>query len=202
MLLLQLLNVRLWLFSHPYFTLGYIGGRKKLCINKFEQRKSIITLVLLSVFLVLFRFYNRESFIYTTGISVRSVSQLKIVLYRWCIGFVGSAIITLIVYTIRWNENVRHHWISRLLIYIGKNLILIYLVDSLINSYILIHLSQEYGINYIIVAVETVFVLVICYCMERLMRKFSNIRAVLLGSRWGLCYEVPGFGRWYGKVSV
>ena len=162
MLLPELLNVRLWLFSYPYFTVGYIwGGRKNLCINKFEQRKSIIALVLLSAFLVLFQFYNRESFIYTTGISVRSVSQLQIVLYRLCIGFVGSATITLIVYNIWRNENVRHHWLSRLLIFIGRNSILIYLVDSLINSYILIHLSKGYGINYIIAVVETVFILAI-----------------------------------------
>ena len=184
MLLPELLNVRLWLFSYPYFTVGYIwGGRKNLCINKFEQRKSIIALVLLSAFLVLFQFYNRESFIYTTGISVRSVSQLQIVLYRLCIGFVGSATITLIVYNIWRNENVRHHWLSRLLIFIGRNSILIYLVDSLINSYILIHLSKGYGINYIIAVVETVFILAICYYIERLMSKFPNIRAVLLGSR-------------------
>ncbi len=87
------------MFLFPFFTAGYY-------YRKYEERiDKRFGWVAVPVFIMMFIFYNRNCFIYTTGISLLHSSmgigrQLCIDAYRYLIGFAGSITVFMLVKTV------------------------------------------------------------------------------------------------------
>lgn len=82
------------LYMYPYFVLGFLFAQyeERLPVALFRVR--YISIVL---FPILFTFYRKEHYIYTSSISFMGIfslsEQIWIDLFRWLIGFVGSAFV-------------------------------------------------------------------------------------------------------------
>ncbi len=87
------------MFLFPFFTAGYY-------YRKYEERiDKRFGWIAVPVFIMMFIFYNRNCFIYTTGISLLHSSmgigrQLFIDVYRYLIGFAGSITVIMLVRTV------------------------------------------------------------------------------------------------------
>ncbi len=176
----NVLNTKLWIYMYPFFVVGYLWNLKKVDIRWEKNHKYIVAGTLVVAFATLFVFYNTDSFIYTTGITVRSFSQLGIDLYRYAIGFIGSAMVSWVVYIIcpKLNEKIKN-----VLAYCGRVSLTIYIVDSLLNSYVLTKLTICFSLNYGIVLCETIVVIPFCLFFDFIIRKIPFARAILLGNR-------------------
>lgn len=87
------------MFLFPFFTVGYYYRKYEECIDK------RFGWVAVPVFIGMFIFYNRNCFIYTTGLSLLHSSmgigcQLCIDVYRYLIGFAGSITVFMLVRTV------------------------------------------------------------------------------------------------------
>ena len=115
------LNLSLYKSMYVYFVLGYFYNKDGLQYrikNIYSNNGALIASGIL--FAVLLLFYNRDSYIYTTGYYIlysTPLKQLGIDLFRFMIGLVGSIFILLIFY------NASHIFpinINILLMFIGK----------------------------------------------------------------------------------
>lgn len=179
----KFLNTELWIFMYPYFVVGYLWNIKKVQFEWIVKHKIVTAAILVAAFIVLFAFYNKDSFIYTTGITVRCLKQLGIDLCRYAIGFVGSAMVIWIVYILYPLVKSKARWVNKGLTYCGQVSLSIYIVDCLLNSYVLPRLTKGFTLNYGTVLIETVTVLLFCIGVDWLIKKIPIARKVLLGNR-------------------
>ena len=98
------LNTELWKFMYPYFIVGYFANKKNLSAQ-LDLKYVLIPLAIGFAFLL--AFFNKDSFIYTSGININSLDQLWVDMYRYIIGFVGSFLFLAITYLICQNYNCR-----------------------------------------------------------------------------------------------
>lgn len=168
------LNIALWKFMYPYFAVGYIWNLKGIRLTWAKRYKWLTAGILILLFLALFIFYDNDSFIYTTGIMVDSISQLCIDLYRYAIGFAGSAMVIWIVYIIYPLINKKFVW----LIHIGRISLTVYMIDILLNGYILPRLTGYFSLNYLMTAIETVVVTLLCLGIDSLLKKVPRAKNV------------------------
>lgn len=178
-----ILNVHLWIFMYPYFVVGYLWNKNGVQIKRIENHKIITTCLLGAVDIALFLFYNSDSFIYTTGITVRSLTRFRIDLYRYAIGFVGSALVIWVVYILYQKIESKAFWLNRGLTYCGQISLTIYIIDCLLNSYVLPRMTNGFTLNYGIAFVETIVVMLICISIDYIIKKVPVARRVLPGSR-------------------
>jgi hypothetical protein len=103
---------------------------------------------------------------------VDSISQLCIDLYRYAIGFAGSAMVIWIVYIIYPLINKKLVW----MIHIGRISLTVYMVDILLNSYILPRLTGNFSLNYLMTAAETVVVTLLCLGIDSLLKNVPRAK--------------------------
>lgn len=175
------LNIQLYIFMYPYYAVGFLWNVKKVKLEWAMRHKGIVTGVVSLFYFSLLAFYHTDSFIYTTGITVRNLPQLQIDLYRYTIGFVGAAMVIWIVYIIypKLNKMI----VTTVLSHLGRISLTIYIIDSLLNSYVLPRLTQSFNLNYGVLALETVIILLFCVFVDWIIKKIPIARKVLLGSR-------------------
>ena len=176
----DVLNTRMWIYMYPYFVTGYLFQRKPLYFGHFFSHKLAYSVLLICLHAALFVRYDTSSFIYTTGIMVRSFPQLFIDLYRFLIGFFGSAMVLWLGYILTpfLNDRVRS-----ILAYCGRISLTIYILDCLLNSYVLPRITKGVCLHYGIVTVETVIIVAFCAIIDSDIKKVPIARKVLLGSR-------------------
>ena len=179
----EVLNVKLWIYMYPYYVVGYLFNKKGTKVKWAEEHKILTAGILIASFVAMFFFYNTNSFIYTTGIAVQSLNQLGIDLYRYIIGFTGSAMVIWIMHIYYPIAENRVGMVNKALCYCGKVSLAIYIVDCLLNSYVLPRVTKAFTLNYGIVLIETVIVLLLCIGVDWLIKKIPIARKILLGSR-------------------
>ena len=128
-------NFHLHKFMLPYFVSGYYLGKHYKIENTSKKHLFFSVVSSLLVFLFLFTFYNKHSFIYTSGIRLihRSIKQqFKVNLFRWVIGFARSFSIigVLALLPLESIENNMGKYVS--LAHIGKCSLPIYLISNFI----------------------------------------------------------------------
>jgi fucose 4-O-acetylase-like acetyltransferase len=179
-------NVQYYKFMYPFFVVGYfwkksLFGRCEMYLIKY---KWLLFVALVISFIFLYHFYDYECYIYTSGIFVLKNGGLKqfwIDIYRWMIGFVGSAMVLWILYIVVRNK---HNRITESLAKLGENSLGIYILDNLINQYILMRVCGGVsGLNYVITGIETIIVLFVCYVVTKEIKKISVLNRLLLGGR-------------------
>lgn len=174
-------NAQYYLYLYPYFVAGYLWWQRKkdIAINRYTL--AVVTLV---AYVVLLRFYSKDSFIYTTGtfLNARNLpTQLFIDVYRWIIGGLGSVLVLLIVrILIDWKPTIE---IWNFLAQIGKKSLGIYIISGNINVLILMKLASDFCPSYFTNLVEAVIIVAICYYLTKLLEQNKWIKQLFLGGR-------------------
>lgn len=153
--------------------------------SKFKEKRNIIVMLFVSgaAWLLLLRFYNYNSYIYSTGFTVLGknfFNQVKIDLYRTIIGLLGSVFVILIIYFV---HLINFEKFNVGLAYIGKSSLAIYFVSAYLNNIVAKFTQTQSGYNYIYNGAETLFIVLICLAFTAICRKFPVVNRILFGGR-------------------
>lgn len=173
------LNLELYKFMYPYFVVGYLFNSKgfKNWIHPYLNYKLLIVLGV--VFGILISFYSYDSYIYTSGHTVLSkdfISQMCINLYRYIIGFVGSCFVILLFYIVINYMEFR----LPIMTYIGSATMGIYVLADFVVLPNFVRSINE--VNYLIVAAETIYIVLASLIVLLLIRKSYILSFLLLGN--------------------
>lgn len=171
-------NLELYKFMYPYFIIGYFYNVRKL--NRFIlPRCNIINLLLLGIFFgLLLRYYSYDSYIYTSGHSVLNkmfVSQMSINIYRYLIGLVGSCFVILLSYLLVARKKIK----TTIMSYVGRETFGIYVLEGVVVLPTIV--KGIHRIDYVVVFLETIYVIVACLVMIKIIKKSSLLSKFLLG---------------------
>lgn len=183
------LGSSMYKYMYPFFITGYFFNKNMNSYIKTISNKYIWQFVSLIVigaaFSILLRFFNKTSYIYTTGFCIfggsNPLTQLEIDLYRFLIGLVGSVfVITFVNIVFPKIPDLLSNGIS----FLGKNSLGIYILAGYISGSVLPLVQCNLGsIHYILNAVETFiitgFTLFISCCIKRI----KLLDFLLLGGR-------------------
>lgn len=181
-------NLALYSFMYPFFVIGYLYNNDWKDKVKSYGGQLLPIILSWAVFIALLLFYNRDSFIYTSGYCILeegtvSLRQFGIDLYRFLIGLVGSiAIIGLISMLYPHSRNNR---INKAISVIGMNTLGIYILSGVVfNDHLLKTLTVKLnGINYGIVLLETIVVILGCLAISWVIKRIKLLNILLLGGR-------------------
>lgn len=180
-------NIHLYVYMYPYFVVGFLFHKRNILDGKewTLKRYAIVCGALIVVFAILFIFYNRSSFIYTTKISLlradNAATQLGIDLYRWLIGFIGSSMVILIVKMIY--ERCSKSIFVKVGAALGQISLGIYILNSYTSNFMLLRLTSSFPPNVVIWIFETAFSLILYYMVIWAIRKIPIANKFLLGWR-------------------
>lgn len=169
-----------YLYMYPYFVAGYLWRQKKKEISN----RYILIGITLTIYIVLIQFYSYNCFIYTTGtyLNMENFSgQLFIDIYRWVIGFAGSALVLLTVRVLMDWKPAIGIWIF--LAQLGKKSLGIYIISSYINVLLLMKLTSSFSPSHLTNLVEAIIIMVICYYLTKLLEQNKWVRKLFLGGR-------------------
>lgn len=177
-------NFSYYKFMFPFFVIGYFfnksNGKKYL-----ENVKWKWVIFCGIIFIGMLTFYNRDSYIYTTGhyiLKDNSIRQLGIDMYRMVIGAVGSIFVILFMKKILFVINSEQ--INKTLSFIGKNSIGIYIFSGYIFYYMLLEITQMVAdLNYLLAAMETIIILGISLAISAIIQKNKILSLTFLGGR-------------------
>ena len=179
-------NFHLYAFMYPYFVAGFL-------FNKFDgkdlyQRRVktdwhalVVTGI---IFVLLFMFYGRDSYIYTTGIGLFSgngvLTQLVVDIHRWIIGFAGSIVIIFLCKIIcdKWQGTG-----VKIIFYFGQVSLGIYILNSYVNAYVLPRLTRGLSPDVFVWITETVISMLFYSIAIEIIKKIPVAKKLLLGGR-------------------
>ena len=178
-------NMALYKYMYPYFVVGYIFQKYLMCfLEEFLSKRHIILLLLFSlvlVYVVLLYGFNYDTYIYTSGhcvIGKDLVTQLRIDMYRYVIGLVGSIIV--IIAFVQLGRIITY--IPRFLLLIGTETMGIYIISTFVNSNVLMPLTyNRTGVNYLVVVIEMLGVLFLSLIIIQIINRSSTLKRLLLG---------------------
>ena len=178
-------NASLYVFVFPYFVAGYYWSKLQIETKKSFDVRVYYLMIVAALYVVLFLFYGKNSFVYTSGTWLlnkdRSIStQIGIDLYRWAIGFVGS-VMTILLLEI--GGKYFHVKIKKILESLGKSTLGIYIIDVPFSEYILKRLCAGFHLNYALIAGETVFAILVAYILIRIIKHFPVLDKLMLGGK-------------------
>ena len=174
------LDLHLIGFMYPYFVIGYFVNKysKKMNIRFNTVIYLLLLLVCLTIYVILFKYYNYNSFIYTTGMSIlHNFNQFFIDIYRFIIGLIGSSIIIFGVKLL----NIKST--NNLVVTISTNTLGIYAISNLIFKVIIIVTKSLSGLNYIVLLLETLFTMIACLIIIKIISKSSIASKLFLGKQ-------------------
>lgn len=181
----MLIPTNLWAqltFVFPYYVLGYMWySKNSKPVTMFEGKKGIVYLVVSGVaWIGMLLFYTKDSYVYTTGISViGKPEQIFNDLFRWVIGLFGCVYIVGVVYFI-YSINI----LKKLVSYLGTKTMGIYIMSSYIFIFlprILRQVSSKWGWIYIIF--EVIGILVVTVVATMVIEKSHIGSKLLLGKK-------------------
>ncbi|KPU43717.1 acyltransferase family protein [Oxobacter pfennigii] len=182
-------NTHLYKYMYPYFIGAYLWNKYDIKSKMANMKLIIKTATFLALFLcyiILIQFYDYDSYIYTSKIFLFSnpnfMYQLGIDIFRWMIGIIGcSWIIILCIFLI----NKVNLYIARVAIkiisFIGKHSLGIYIISEYINIYILKKINKICCFNIIII--ETIIIIICSLIISIILNKIKFTRIYLLGGR-------------------
>ncbi|WP_435168696.1 acyltransferase family protein [Paenibacillus glycanilyticus] len=185
-------NLYLYKYMFVYFVSAYAFN--KFCLGSklinLSIRLKILGLFLISlIFFGLLFFYNYDSFVYTSKIAIYQkedmLYQLFVDLYRWIIGFFGSGfMICVLILFNKISNNRTVVLLKRTISLIGQNSLGIYMISTIfINVKILLPLTKNGEPDLLMLIVETITVLTICYTVTEIIKHFRFTNKFLLGGR-------------------
>lgn len=178
----DIMGFELYKFMYPYFVGGYLfASHGKPLLLRMQDKQVKLLLVFLPVYIGMLAFYNYDSYIYVSGISVLGsdpLYQFVIDIHRYAIGFVGSLLMIILVNILKDRLNLG------VFAQIGKRSLGIYIFSEYIFGYSRIfveNLSEAWSSNYLVVLLSSAGITAICYLLTVLMNKYKPTRRLLLG---------------------
>ena len=173
-LLLLFVPNKLTPFVLPYFVIGYLWHREGMD-KKIHYTKLLCAAIML-IWCVMLMFYDKSSFVYTTGTSLIDYKekvfrpyQLGIDIFRWLIGLASSAaVITLL------NLVKPVNFISA----VGTKSLGIYIFSGYANRYL-----SQYGSGYVINFIEAVIITAVCYALSEAISRVKILNRIFFGGR-------------------
>lgn len=135
---------------------------------------------------ILMLFYSKDSYIYTTGITVfrkeNIWNQLGIDAYRYLVGIVGViAVIWILKKLYAFLVLRKESWVTSgrsMIEYMGRNSITYYILSTYLFAWIMPKITKGFTFNVISLLVETFVVAVLCDVIGRIIKRYKYI------SRW------------------
>lgn len=183
-------NIGLYTYMYPYFVVGYLWNKYKFEVKITEiqlHKKLFLAFSCIIIFIVLFRFFKREDYIYETGTyllrgnSEHFLHQLLINTYRYAIGFIGcSCVLILLKYIVTLSHLNQSSLITKMFTELGKRTLGIYIISSFAHG-ILLSLPNRANYGYGMIFIETIIILIVTYIIIRIIEYNNLIRQILLG---------------------
>lgn len=170
----------------PYFIAGYYYAKREN--NWLESNKAgIVATILWSI---LMRWYSKDSYIYTTGVTILKkesvLKQLVIDGYRYLVGAMG---VIAIIWAIKkgykmisLHESLGGCFMKELIEYLGMNSITFYILSTYLFAWILPALTKDFTFNFIVTLLETVAVALLCDAGGRLIKRSKAVSRWLIAS--------------------
>lgn len=180
------LNVHLYTYIFPYYFIGHIIRSKGHDIESFSKKKiQKIDVVFISAFLILLSGFQKVHYIYNSCISIIDsenwIIQLGIDMYRWGIGLVGCYVCVRILFVL---YNVLPYRLPvKIISYLGKISIGIYIGNCLYNVYILIPFASNFSYNLLLTTIESLLSIIICVILYQIIDKNCILKVYLFGGR-------------------
>lgn len=174
------LNSQMVKFMFPYFAVGYLYNKNK---NKCQNYLKYIKSFSFIVFPILLLFWNKDYYIYTTGMSiyVQNITyKIFIIMYRYLAGFVG------IVFIIQVVKKSLNYLKLNFFTYIGKDTLGIYIISGYMMIFLTkipIYIENKAIYNFIFTPLITILVIFICIFFTKLLQKYKYTNKLLLGGR-------------------
>lgn len=179
-------NLHMYAYMYPYFLAGFMfdkfdgKGRYSRAIKKDGYSLVVATVA----FVILFMFYNHDSYIYTTKISLLGENgflvQFGIDIYRWGIGFVGSTVVILV------SKIICDKWQGigvKLFAYFGQISLGIYILNSYTNTYLLQRLTGNFSPNVFVWIYEEIVSMALYTVAVEAIKRIPVAKELLLGGR-------------------
>lgn len=169
-------------FMYPFFCMGYFFNEYKI-LDKFgEKFRHLSTLFFLISFLLLFSFYNKDTFVYTSKTCVWASEfgiphQFLIDIYRLFVGALGTISFLLILKKIRLNN-----FIGQIFSKLGKMSMGIYCIQSIFWHYY----PSDMCINFsdsIQILIAVLLSVIICTLFTYIITKIRILNVILFGGR-------------------
>ena len=184
----------LYVYMYPYFVVGYLWNKysKTNLITWMKPRKLLIIIVVgILLYIPLYLNFSQHCFIYKTGTCIflnHSVcfSQIIIDFYRYAIGFVGVAIVLMLIkyVFILWDNRSVFRKIASVIEQLGRQSLGIYIIsDYLFNQMILKSLPDKSCLFSGVIIIETLLVLSITSILTSLIAKSRISSKILLGGK-------------------
>jgi len=175
-------NFHLYCFMYVFFILGFLFNKYNLK-QYFKYRLRSVSIISIIIFIILFVFYDINSYIYVSGYNIMNengFTQIFINIYRSIIGLFGSVFLISTTKMILLKTNLKF----KILSYIGKNSLAIYIISSLIFVYLFPRFNVYIdNLNYIIIFMETIFVIILSLLLNFIIKKSKLLNFLILGSR-------------------
>lgn len=176
----------LYKFIFLYYVIGFKLYSLKLKSPKYiyiKLKKEFcrILFLLFSLWIFLMMFFEKSKFIYTTGITVFSstnlLRQINIDFYRWVTGLTGCTVVLMLIYILC----LKAKFISNLLAMIGRETLGIYIVSTYIISFCMKRLPFISECNYFFVFTSSGIILLISYFAIKIIHHIRILDILLLG---------------------
>lgn len=173
-------------FMYPFFWMGYFMHKH---IDTIMQHRTKLLLSSLIVFVVLLFFFQKEDYIYVTGMSLYDfkggqfvfyppLERIAILTYRYLIGFVGSLSVFLLLQRI---YSPKFHIIEK----VGTYTLGIYTIHILIEGNILQRFNLLdagfFFFNFIITPAVSILLIALCIGIIKLLEKMKFSSLLFLG---------------------
>ena len=193
----DLSRLHLYKFMYGYFVVGYVLRKNNFFGKIRGTRKGFLGIAagLTLIYMLLLGLYDRDCYIYTSGYTLlcnNALRQLGIDIFRFITGMAGCAVMLMVSAIIRniagkiYGSNMGKIVKKSVdfLAYIGRNTFGIYIVSTLLFSYVIKPLAWNVnGIDYFLVTAEAVSVLGVSLAITELVRRIPVLGQLLLGNR-------------------
>ena len=176
----------LWSHAYKFVAPYFIGGYYYAKGQKNWLKSNVIGSVSTLLWAVLMLFYSKNSYIYTTGITVfrkeNVWNQLGIDAYRYLVGVLGVIAVTWVLKKpYAFLVSRKESWVTsgrRMVEYMGRSSITYYILSTYLFAWIMPEITKGFTFNIISVLVEAIVVAVMCDVVGRIIKRFKHL------SRW------------------
>lgn len=180
----------LWLHAYkfmiPFFVMGYYYAKR----HASWLESNLIGVFSFIVWAILMMFYTKESYIYTTGITLLGkenlMNQVVIDGYRYVVGAFGVAAMVWFlkkIYTAFSLYDVSLLVsLEKMIEYMGRNSIIYYILSTYLFAWILPYTTNNFTFNLGLVFIETAVVAALCDILGRIIKRFKMAAKWLIAS--------------------
>lgn len=175
-----------WLGAHKFMLFFFISG---VCYSKHISddwlSNHTLTVVALLIWCAMIPFYRRDSYIYISGFTLLGkenwLRQIMIDLYRFIIGIAGIvALLNILKIIYRKACTSGKSNLVDFIRRVGTQSVSIYVLSTYLFIYVLPLLTRYATVNYLLTFTESIFILISCYALGRLMQKSNALGRIIL----------------------